>query len=59
VQKISADVAKTLAEPALVEKFARNAYTVESSSVAELARFLVEDTEKWEAVVKTAGINID
>jgi tripartite-type tricarboxylate transporter receptor subunit TctC len=59
VQKISADVAKTLAEPALVEKFARNAYMVESSSAAELATFLVEDTEKWEAVVKTTGIKID
>ena len=59
VQKISGDVAKTLAEPALVEKFARNAYTVESSSAAELARFLEEDTEKWEAVIRTTGIKID
>jgi tripartite-type tricarboxylate transporter receptor subunit TctC len=58
-QKISGDVAKTLAEPALVEKFARNAYTVESSSATELATFLAEDTEKWEAVIKTAGIKID
>jgi tripartite-type tricarboxylate transporter receptor subunit TctC len=46
-------------EPALVEKFARNAYTVESSSAAELARFLAEDTDKWEAVIKTTGIKID
>ena len=59
VQKISGDVAKVLAEPALVEKFARNAYTVESSSAAELATFLAEDTEKWEAVIKTTGIKID
>ena len=59
VQKISGDVAKTLADPAIVEKFARNAYTVESSSAAELARFLEEDTEKWEAVIKTTGIKID
>ena len=55
VQKISGDVAKTLADPAIVEKFARNAYTVESSSAAELE----EDTEKWEAVIKTTGIKID
>jgi tripartite-type tricarboxylate transporter receptor subunit TctC len=59
VQKISGDVAKTLAEPALVDKFARNAYTVESSSAAELATFLAEDIEKWEAVIKTTGIKID
>jgi tripartite-type tricarboxylate transporter receptor subunit TctC len=59
VQKISGDVGNILAEPALVEKFTRNAYTVESSSAAELARFLAEDTEKWEAVIKTTGIKID
>ena len=59
VQKISSDVAKTLADPAIVEKFARNAYTVESSSAAELARFLEEDIGKWGAVIKTTGIKID
>jgi tripartite-type tricarboxylate transporter receptor subunit TctC len=59
VQKISHDVAKALAEPALVEKLARNAYAVESSRADELARFLKEDTEKWEAVIKTTGIRID
>jgi tripartite-type tricarboxylate transporter receptor subunit TctC len=59
VKKISDDVAKTLADPATVEKFARNAYTVESSSAAQLARFLKEDIEKWEAVIKTTGIKID
>lgn len=59
VQKISGDVATALAEPALVEKFARNAYTVESSSADELAKFLKEDTEKWEDVIKTTGIKID
>jgi hypothetical protein len=59
LQSPLADPAKTLAEPALVETFARNAYTVESSSAAELATFLATDTEKWEVVVKTTGIKID
>jgi tripartite-type tricarboxylate transporter receptor subunit TctC len=59
VQKISGDVAKALAEPALVEKFAHNAYTVESSSADELAKFLERDTEKWEEVIKTTGIKVD
>jgi tripartite-type tricarboxylate transporter receptor subunit TctC len=59
VQKISGDVAKTLAGSAIVEKFARNAYTVESSSADGLARFLEEDTDRWEAVMKTTGIKID
>jgi len=59
VQKISDDVAKVLVEPTLVEKLARNAYAVESSSADELAKFLKADTEKWEAVIKTTGIKID
>jgi tripartite-type tricarboxylate transporter receptor subunit TctC len=59
VQKISRDLAKALAEPSLVEKLGRNAYTVASSSPGELANFLKTDTEKWEAVIKTTGIKID
>src|SRR6266480_7718186 len=56
VQKRSGDVAKALVEPALVEKLARNAYTVESCTADELAKFLKTDTGKWEAVIKTTGI---
>jgi tripartite-type tricarboxylate transporter receptor subunit TctC len=59
VQRISGDLAKALAEPALVDKLARNAYIVESSSPDELAKFLKADADKWEAVIKTTGIKID
>jgi tripartite-type tricarboxylate transporter receptor subunit TctC len=59
VRRINRDVIKALAESTLTEKFARNAYTVESSSTDELAKFLEEDTEKWEVVIKTNGIKID
>jgi tripartite-type tricarboxylate transporter receptor subunit TctC len=59
VQKISVDIAKALAEPALVEKLAHTAYTVMSSSPEELGKFFKADTEKWEAVIKTMGIKID
>jgi tripartite-type tricarboxylate transporter receptor subunit TctC len=59
VAKINGDVAKALTEPTLVQKFARNAYTVQSSSINDLAKFLEEDTEKWEIVIKTNGIKID
>src|SRR6516164_839393 len=59
VQKASGDLAKALVDPALVDKLARNAYTAESSSPDELAKFLKADTEKWEAVLKTTGIKID
>jgi tripartite-type tricarboxylate transporter receptor subunit TctC len=47
VRKVGGDLAK------------RNAYTVESSSPDELAKFLKADTEKWEAIIKTTGIKID
>jgi tripartite-type tricarboxylate transporter receptor subunit TctC len=59
VQQISRDLAKALAEPSLIEKLGRNAYTVESSSPEALAKFLKTDTEKWEGVIKTTGIKID
>ena len=59
VHRISRDLAKALAEPSLVEKLGRNAYTVESSSPDELAKLLKTDTEKWEAVIKTTGIKIE
>jgi tripartite-type tricarboxylate transporter receptor subunit TctC len=59
VQKISRDLAKALAEPSLVEKLGRNAYTVGSSSPDGLANILKKDTQKWEAVIKTTGIKID
>jgi tripartite-type tricarboxylate transporter receptor subunit TctC len=59
VKKISADVAKALAVKPLIEKLARNAYGLESSSPDGLAKFLKADTEKWEAVIKTTGLKID
>ncbi len=59
VQKISTDVAKALTAQPLIEKLARNAYGVESSSPDALAKFLKEDTEKWEAVIKKTGLKID
>jgi tripartite-type tricarboxylate transporter receptor subunit TctC len=59
LKQINDDIAKALAVPPLVEKLARNAYSVESSSADDLAKFLKEDTNKWEAVIKTTGIKID
>ena len=56
---MNADLAKALAEPALVEKFERTAYAAESSSTGDLAKFLAVDTEKWETVIKSTGIKID
>ena len=59
VQKMNAGIVKALAEPALVAKLAQNGYAVESSSPDALGKFLKEDTDKWDAVIKTANIKID
>jgi tripartite-type tricarboxylate transporter receptor subunit TctC len=59
VQRVSRDLANALAEPSLVEKLGRNAYTAVSSSPNELEKFLKADTEKWETVIKTTGMKID
>ena len=59
VKKMSADIVAALAEPAIVEKLARSAYTARGSSPEELRDFLKTDTAKWNAVIKTAGLKID
>jgi tripartite-type tricarboxylate transporter receptor subunit TctC len=59
VQKINAGLTKALTESIVVEKLERNAYTVESSSADELARFLKADIEKWEALIRTVGLRIE
>jgi tripartite-type tricarboxylate transporter receptor subunit TctC len=59
VQKMNVGIVKALAEPALVAKLAQNGYAVESSSPDGLRKFLKEDTDKWDAVIKTANIKID
>jgi tripartite-type tricarboxylate transporter receptor subunit TctC len=59
VKKMSADIVAALAEPATVEQLARSAYAARGSSPEELRDFLKADAEKWNAVIKTAGLKID
>jgi tripartite-type tricarboxylate transporter receptor subunit TctC len=59
VKKMSADIVAALAEPATVEQLARSAYAAHGSSPEELRDFLKGDAEKWNAVIKTAGLKID
>ena len=58
-RKMNAGVVAALAEPALVEKLALTGYTAVSSTPDELRRFLKADTEKWQSVIKTAGIKLN
>jgi tripartite-type tricarboxylate transporter receptor subunit TctC len=59
VRKLSADIVTALAEPDVKDKLARAAYAAQGSSPDELRKFLKTDTEKWNAVITTAGIKID
>ena len=59
VRKLSADIGAILAEPATAEQLARSGYAAQGSTPAELAKFLKADTEKWNGVIKIAGIKID
>jgi tripartite-type tricarboxylate transporter receptor subunit TctC len=59
VQKINASVVKAIADPAIVDKLAQTAYTAAPSSPEELGAFLKADTEKWTAIIKSAGLKIN
>jgi tripartite-type tricarboxylate transporter receptor subunit TctC len=59
VKKMSADIVAALADPATAEQLARSAYAAQGSSPEELRDFLKADAEKWNAVIKTAGLKID
>jgi tripartite-type tricarboxylate transporter receptor subunit TctC len=59
VRKMSDDIVTTLAEPQIRAQLASSAYSAQGSSPEDLRKFLRADTEKWNAVIKTAGIKID
>jgi tripartite-type tricarboxylate transporter receptor subunit TctC len=59
VQKLNAGVAKVLAEDDVLKKFNATAYTADPSSAEALGKFLKEDTAKWTAIIKSAGLKID
>ncbi len=59
VQKMNAGVIAALADPGLINKLAYTAYTVTPSSPDELRSFLKHETEKWSAIIKTAGLRIN
>jgi tripartite-type tricarboxylate transporter receptor subunit TctC len=59
IQKMNAGVVKALADPSLIKKFENTAYTPAPSTSEELGKFLADDTAKWSAVIKSAGLKID
>jgi tripartite-type tricarboxylate transporter receptor subunit TctC len=59
VGKMSDAIIASLAEPAIKSQLAQLAYAAQGSSPDELQRFLQADTEKWSALIKSAGITIE
>jgi tripartite-type tricarboxylate transporter receptor subunit TctC len=59
VDKINAGIVKALADPTIIKKFSQTAYDVTPSSPQQLGKFLAEDTAKWSAIIKSAGLKID
>jgi tripartite-type tricarboxylate transporter receptor subunit TctC len=59
VQKLNAAIGKALAEPDIVKKLTATAYVPDPSSPDALGKFLKEDTAKWTAIIKSAGLKID
>jgi tripartite-type tricarboxylate transporter receptor subunit TctC len=59
VQKLNNDVVKVLAKPAVIDLLAQTAYTAASSTPDQLRTFLKEDSAKWSAVIKQAGIKVE
>jgi tripartite-type tricarboxylate transporter receptor subunit TctC len=59
VQKLNSDVVKVLAKPDVIDLLAKTAYTATSSTPDALRSFLKEDSAKWNAVIKQAGIKVE
>jgi tripartite-type tricarboxylate transporter receptor subunit TctC len=59
IRKMSADIVAVLAQPELKDKLSNTGYAAQGSTPEELRKFLKEDSEKWNAVIKTANIKID
>jgi tripartite-type tricarboxylate transporter receptor subunit TctC len=59
IQKMNTGVAKALADPTLIKKFAETAYSTTPSSPEDLGKFLQTDTQKWTAIIKAADLKIN
>jgi tripartite-type tricarboxylate transporter receptor subunit TctC len=59
VDKLNKEINAALADPRMKARFADLAFTVLPGSPAEFGQFIAEDTEKWRAVVKFAGLKAE
>lgn len=59
IDRIAAEGAKALADPALVERLASQGAEPAPSTPAELARLTRDDLRLWEGIVKSSGATVD
>ena len=59
IERIAAEGAKVLAEPAVIERFASQGAEPTPSSPTELARLTRDDLELWGKIVKSSGATVD
>ena len=59
IERIAAEGAKVLAEPAVIERLASQGAEPAPSSPAELARLTRDDLERWGKIVKSSGATVD
>lgn len=59
VQKISAELARTLASPTMKERFQFHGIVPNSSTPEEFRKFLDSEIDRWSQVIKAAGIPIN
>jgi tripartite-type tricarboxylate transporter receptor subunit TctC len=58
-EKIAAGVADALRQPDLLKRLADIAAEPVGSSPAEMAAFMKQETERWGAVIRSAGVKVD
>lgn len=56
IQRINADVAKVLEEPAVKDKLAEQGIETRPTTPQEMTRLVENDTARWASVIKNAGI---
>ncbi len=59
IQKINAEVVRSMQLPDIKEMLIRQGYEAKSSTPAELAALIKEDLAKWNKVVKASGMQVD
>jgi tripartite-type tricarboxylate transporter receptor subunit TctC len=59
IAKLQAEVAKAVQDEALRKRMAEQALVPVGATTADTGKFLQDEIDKWEKVIKTAGVKID